>query len=82
MCGTAIKSLSTIGTPTVGTAQVTETQPGTVTYRFSLGAIGNPASYEWGAWARNDVSRMYIGDDILDGPWHRHVFRFELSPAS
>ena len=81
VCSTAIKSLSTIGTPTVGTAVVTESQPGTVTYRFSLAAIGNPASYEWGAWARNDVSWMYIGDDILDGTWHRHVIRHELFPA-
>ena len=81
VCSTEIKSLSTIGQPTVGTAVVTESQPGTVTYRFSLGAIGNPASYEWGAWARNDVSLMYIGDDILDGTWHRHVFRHELFPA-
>jgi hypothetical protein len=53
-----------------------------VTYRFSLGAIGNPAWYEWGAWARNDVSWMYIGDDILDGTWHRHTFRHELLPAT
>ena len=82
VCNTAIKRLSTIGTPTVGTAQVTESQPGTVTYRFSLGAIGNPASYEWGAWARNNVSWRYPGDDILDGTWFRHVVRFELSPAT
>jgi hypothetical protein len=86
VCGTEVKRLSVIGTPTVGTAQMTESPavPGrqqTVSYRLQLGTIGNPASYEWGAWARNDVSWMYPGDDILDGPWHRHTIRYELSPA-
>jgi hypothetical protein len=81
VCNTEVKRLSVIGQPTVGTAQVFET-PRTVTYRVQLGTIGNPAWYEWGAWARNDVSRMYIGDDILDGTWHRHTIRYELSPAT
>lgn len=80
VCSTAVKRLSTIGTPTVGTAQVSESG-NTVSYRLQLGTIGNPAWYEWGAWARNDVSWLYPGDDILDGPWHKHVIRHELSPA-
>ena len=86
VCSTSVKRLSVIGTPTVGTAQVTESPavPGmaqTVTYQLRLSTIGNPASYEWGAWARNDMSPWYQGDDILDGTWHRHVVRLELSPA-
>lgn len=80
VCNTDVKRLSTIGQPTVGTAQVFESES-TVTYRFQLATIGNPASYEWGAWARNDVSWLYPGDDILDGTWHRHRIRLELSPA-
>ncbi len=77
VCNTEVKRLSLIGQPTVGTAQVFET-PRTVTYRLQLGTIGNPAWYEWGAWARNDASWMYI----LDGTWHRHTIRHELSPAT
>ena len=87
VCSTAVKRLSVIGTPTVGTAQVDESAavPGrqqTVTYRVQLGTIGNPASYEWGAWAENDVSWLHPGPDILDGTWHRHVIRHELMPAT
>jgi hypothetical protein len=81
VCSTAVKRLSTIGTPTVGTAQVHESMQ-TVTYRLQLATIGNPASYEWGAWAQNDVSWLYPGHDILDGTWHRHVIRHELSPVT
>ena len=87
VCNTSVKRLSTIGTPTVGTAQVNESPaaPGTqqtVTYLLQLGTIGNPASYEWGAWAENDVSWLHPGPDILDGTWHRHVIRHELMPAT
>jgi hypothetical protein len=80
VCSTNVKRLSTIGTPTVGTASMTESN-GTVTYQLQLATIGNPAWYEWGAWARNDVSPLHPGDDILDGTWHKHVIRFVLSPA-
>ena len=87
ICDADIKKTSLLTAPTVGTAQVFESPavPGqgqSVTYRFSLGAIGNPASYEWGTWAPNDVSPLYPTDDILDGGLRRYTVRHELSPIS
>jgi hypothetical protein len=85
ICDGDIRKTSLLTAPTVGTAQVVESpaipgQAQTVMYTFQLGAIGNPASYEWGTWAPNDVSPLYIGSDVLDPGWHTHTIRHELSP--